>query len=84
MVTGFGAATMLVSAYQALYQTDLKKILAYSTVSVLGTLTMLIGLGNKLAIQAAMVFLMAHVLYKAALFLVAGSIDHETGTRDIR
>lgn len=84
VVTGFGAATMLVSAYQALHQTDLKKILAYSTVSVLGTLTMLIGLGGKLAIQAAMVFLMAHVLYKAALFLVAGSIDHETGTRDIR
>ena len=83
-VTGFGAATMLVSAYQALHQTDLKKILAYSTVSVLGTLTMLIGLGSKLAIQAAMVFLVAHVLYKAALFLVAGSIDHETGTRDIR
>ena len=84
VVTGFGAATMLASAYQALYQTDLKKILAYSTVSVLGTLTMLIGLGDKLAIKAAMVFLMAHVLYKAALFLVAGSIDHETGTRDIR
>ena len=84
VVTGFGAATMLVSAYQALHQTDLKKILAYSTVSVLGTLTMLIGLGSKLAIQAAMVFLVAHVLYKAALFLVAGSIDHETGTRDIR
>ncbi len=84
VVTGFGAATMLASAYQALYQTDLKKILAYSTVSVLGTLTMLIGLGDKLAIKAAMVFLMAHVLYKAALFMVAGSIDHETGTRDIR
>ena len=84
VVTGFGAATMLVSAYQALHQTDLKKILAYSTVSVLGTLTLLIGLGSKLAIQAAMVFLVAHVLYKAALFLVAGSIDHETGTRDIR
>ena len=84
VVTGFGAATMLASAYQALYQTDLKKILAYSTVSVLGTLTMLIGLGGKYAIQAAMVFLMAHVLYKAALFLVAGSIDHETGTRDVR
>ena len=84
VVAGFGATTMLVSAYQALHQTDLKKILAYSTVSVLGTLTMLIGLGSKLAIQAAMVFLMAHILYKAALFLVAGSIDHETGTRDIR
>ena len=84
VVTSFGAATMLVSAYQALHQTDLKKILAYSTVSVLGTLTLLIGLGSKLAIQAAMVFLVAHILYKAALFLVAGSIDHETGTRDIR
>ena len=84
VVTGFGAATMLVSAYQALHQTDLKKVLAYSTVSVLGTLTLLIGLGSKLAIQAAMVFLVAHVLYKAALFLVAGAIDHETGTRDIR
>ncbi len=84
VVTSFGAVTMLVSAYQALHQTDLKKILAYSTVSVLGTLTLLIGLGSKLAIQAAMVFLVAHVLYKAALFLVAGSIDHETGTRDIR
>ena len=84
VVTGFGAATMLASAYQALHQTDLKKVLAYSTVSVLGTLTLLIGLGSKLAIQAAMVFLVAHVLYKAALFLVAGAIDHETGTRDIR
>ena len=84
VVTSFGAVTMLVSAYQALHQTDLKKILAYSTVSVLGTLTLLIGLGSKLAIQAAMVFLVAHILYKAALFLVAGSIDHETGTRDIR
>lgn len=83
-VTGFGAATMLASAWQALHQTDLKKILAYSTVSVLGALTMLMGLGSALAVQAAMVFLMAHVLYKAALFLVAGAIDHETGTRDVR
>lgn len=83
-VTGFGAVTMLASAWQALHQTDLKKILAYSTVSVLGTLTLLMGLGSALAVQAAMVFLMAHVLYKAALFLVAGAIDHETGTRDVR
>lgn len=83
LVTSVGAVTMLASAYQALYQTDLKRILAYSTVSVLGTLTMLIGLGTESAIQAAMVFLLAHVLYKAALFLVAGSIDHETGTREV-
>jgi len=83
IVTSFGAVTMLASAYQSIYQTDLKKILAYSTVSVLGTLTMLIGLGTQLAIQAAMVFLLAHVLYKAALFLVAGAIDHETGTREV-
>lgn len=83
VVTFFGALTMIVSAYQALYQTDLKRILAYSTVSVLGTLTLLIGLGSELAIQAAMVFLLAHVLYKAALFLVAGAVDHECGTRDV-
>lgn len=83
-VTGFGAATMLASAWQALHQTDLKKVLAYSTVSVLGALTMLLGLGSPLAVQAAMVFLLAHVLYKAALFLVAGAIDHETGVRDVR
>ncbi|HRQ23728.1 MAG TPA: proton-conducting transporter membrane subunit, partial [Anaerolineales bacterium] len=64
-------------------QTDLKKLLAYSTLSALGTLTMLIGLGTVHALEAAVVLLLAHGLYKGALFLVAGALDHETGTRDV-
>jgi multicomponent Na+:H+ antiporter subunit A len=77
-----GAATMLVGAVLALRQTDLKRVLAYTTVSALGTLTMLIGLGTALAINAAVVFLLAHAFYKGALFLVAGAVEHETGTRN--
>jgi multicomponent Na+:H+ antiporter subunit A len=83
LVSIAGGTTMLVGAFLALRQTDLKLILAYSTVSVLGTLTFLIGLGYRHAIEAAVVFLFAHSLYKGALFLVAGAIDHETGTRDV-
>jgi multicomponent Na+:H+ antiporter subunit A len=82
-VTITGAATMLVGAAMAMAQTDIKRLLAYSTVSALGTLTLLIGLGTTPAIKAAMVFLLVHSLYKGALFLVAGSLDHEAGTRDV-
>ncbi|MGR5541933.1 proton-conducting transporter membrane subunit, partial [Vibrio campbellii] len=64
--------------------TDLKKILAYSTIMALGTLTMLIGIGTEAALVAAMVFLLGHALYKGALFMAAGTIDHETGTKDVR
>jgi len=78
-----GAITMLTGAFLAVVATDIKKILAYSTISALGSLVLLIGLGSPAAVQAAMVFLLAHTLYKAALFMVAGIIDHETGTRDI-
>lgn len=77
-----GALTMLIGAYLSLPQRDLKLILAYSTVSILGTLTMLIGIGTKYALAAMGLYLLAHSLYKAALFLTAGSIDHQTGTRD--
>jgi multicomponent Na+:H+ antiporter subunit A len=82
-VGGVGAATMLLGGYLALLQTDLKRLLAYSTVSALGLLTLLIGLGSPHALQAAIVLLLAHGLYKGTLFLVAGALDHETGTRDI-
>jgi multicomponent Na+:H+ antiporter subunit A len=75
---------MLLGAYQALGQTDLKRLLAYSTVSALGTLVLLLGVGTPLAVQAALVFLLAHALYKGALFLVAGALDHATGTRDVK
>ena len=74
---------MVVGAYRSVQETDLKRILAYSTVSALGVLTMLLGVGTREAIAAALVYLVAHACYKGALFLVAGAIDHETGTRDI-
>lgn len=82
-VGGIGATTMLVGGLLALYQTDLKRVLAYTTVSALGTLTLLIGLGSPDAIKAMVVFLLAHALYKGALFMVAGAIDHETATRNV-
>ncbi|MFH7319049.1 putative monovalent cation/H+ antiporter subunit A [Desulfurivibrio sp. D14AmB] len=83
LLTGFGAATLLLGAWLALLETDMKKILAYTTVSALGTLVFLLGLGTPLALQAAMVYLLAHALYKGALFLSAGAVDHAMGTRDI-
>lgn len=78
-----GTITMLLGAALALRKTDLKRILAYSTVSTLGALMLLLGLDTALAAKAAMLFLLVHALYKGALFLVAGAVDHETGTRDI-
>lgn len=78
-----GTITMLTGAVMAIFATDLKKILAYSTVSALGSLTLLLGIGSPAAVQAAIVFLFAHALYKAALFMVGGIVDHETGTRDV-
>ena len=76
-----GMATMLVGGYLAICNTDLKRVLAYSTVSALGTLVLMIGIGTLHALQAAIVYLVAHALYKAALFLVAGNVAHETGVR---
>jgi multicomponent Na+:H+ antiporter subunit A len=78
-----GGITMLVGGITALLRHDLKQILAWSTVSALGILTLLLGLGTPLAITAAMTFLLAHALYKSALFLCAGAIDHGSGSRDI-
>jgi len=78
-----GAATMLLGAVMAVTQKDVKRLLAYSTVSALGTLTLLLGLDTTAAVQAAMVFLLVHALYKGALFLVAGAVDHAVGTRHL-
>lgn len=82
-LVGIGLITMLLSALLALRQRDLKGILAYSTVSQLGALVALIGLPDSLGLKAAMVGIMAHALYKCALFLVVGAVDHHTGTRNI-
>jgi multicomponent Na+:H+ antiporter subunit A len=79
---GFGAITMIAGAFLAYLKTDLKQILAYSTVSSLGMLVFALGLG-PLGAQAAVVFLIAHSLYKGALFMLAGAVDHQAGSRDI-
>ncbi len=80
---GFGTLTAVWGAVQALRERDLKRILAWSTVSALGTLTLLIGLPSPGAGLAVAAFLFAHALYKAPLFFVAGNIDHATGSRVI-
>jgi multicomponent Na+:H+ antiporter subunit A len=84
IVLGLGLATMLVGGYRALRQTDIKLILAYGTVSQLGFLTMVVGLGTPEAALAGLAMLLAHGLFKATLFLVVGIIDHQSGTRDVR
>lgn len=78
-----GALTALTGSVMALKQTDLKRLLAYSTVGSLGMLVLLLGVGSPDAVQAALVYLVVHSLYKGALFMVAGTVDHETGTRDV-
>lgn len=83
LVIPAGCLTMLVGAQQALVHTDMKRILAYTTVSALGLMTLMLGINASLSTQAVMVFLLAHAFYKGALFLVAGAVDHETGTRDV-
>ncbi len=79
----FGGLTMLTGALMAVRQTDMKLMLAYTTVSSLGLLVMLTGFGSEHAIEAAVLYLVAHSLFKGALFMVAGIVDHETGTRDV-
>jgi multicomponent Na+:H+ antiporter subunit A len=82
-LTSVGALTMLTGAFMAIRSTDLKKLLAYSTVMALGTLTLLLGLSTELALTAFAAYLLAHSLYKGALFMLAGIVDHETGTREV-
>jgi multicomponent Na+:H+ antiporter subunit A len=82
VLVGVGALTMVGGAYRAVIETDLKRILAYSTIGALGVLTLLLGIGTRAAAAACLVYLLAHACYKGALFLVAGAIEHETGTRD--
>ncbi len=79
-----GLVTFVLGAYAAMFQHDLKGLLAYSTISHLGLITVLLGLNSPLALVAAIFHLMNHATFKASLFMAAGAIDHETGTRDIR
>ncbi|MCC6607369.1 MAG: DUF4040 domain-containing protein [Anaerolineae bacterium] len=84
LLTSVGLITMVLGAYLGLKQNDLKALLAYSTISQLGVLMMLIGQDTEIAYKALVVGVLAHALYKSALFLVAGTVDHESGTRDLR
>ena len=83
LVTGAGLVTMLLGAWVAIFRDDLKALLAYSTISHLGLVTMLLGLGTQAAAVAALFHILAHASFKAALFMAAGIVDHETGTRSI-
>ena len=79
-----GVCTLLLGGYIAMFQDDLKGLLAYSTISHLGLITLLLGLNSPLAAVAAVFHIMNHATFKASLFMAAGIIDHESGTRDIR
>nr|WP_319382644.1 putative monovalent cation/H+ antiporter subunit A [uncultured Roseibium sp.] len=79
----FGGVTLLVGTILAVRQTDLKLMLAYTTVASLGLLVMLTGTSYEKALEGAVLYLLAHSLFKGALFMVAGTIDHEAGTRDV-
>ncbi|SDW36993.1 monovalent cation/H+ antiporter subunit A [Marinobacter mobilis] len=84
MVSFTGMVTLLIGAYVALFKHDLKGLLAHSTVSHLGLITLLFGMNTQLAAVAALFHVINHATFKASLFMAAGIIDHETGTRDMR
>ncbi|GGA84205.1 monovalent cation/H+ antiporter subunit A [Arenimonas soli] len=84
LVSGVGAITLLVGAWHAIFQHDLKGLLAYSTISHLGLITLLFGLSTPMAVVAGLFHILNHATFKASLFMAAGIIDHETGTRDMR
>lgn len=84
LVSLTGLATLLVGAYLALFRHDLKALLAYSTISHLGLITLLFGMGTELAAIVGIFHIINHATFKASLFMSAGIIDHETGSRDMR
>jgi multicomponent K+:H+ antiporter subunit A len=84
LVSGTGLATLLIGAFVALFKHDLKGLLAYSTISHLGLITLLFGLSTPLAAVAGVFHIINHATFKASLFMAAGIIDHEAGTRDMR
>jgi multicomponent Na+:H+ antiporter subunit A len=83
-ITVVATVTMVLGAVRALIETDLKRVLAYSTISALGIMMLLFGSGSAPAVTAGVAYLLAHACYKGGLFLVAGAVEHETGTRDVR
>ncbi len=84
LVCGAGLASLLLGAVAALFERDMKGVLAYSTISHLGLITLLLGMNSPLALVAAIFHMMNHATFKATLFMAAGIVDHEAGTRDLR
>jgi len=84
VIAGAGTCTLLLGAFAAIFQRDLKGLLAYSTISHLGLITTLLGIGTPLSLVAAIFHTINHATFKASLFMAVGIIDHETGTRDMR
>lgn len=84
IVTFVGLFTLCMAAFFAIFKEDLKGLLAYSTISHLGLIMCLLGIGSPLAVAAAIFHIINHATFKAALFMIAGIIDHESGTRDLR
>ena len=84
IVTFIGLFTLCMAAFFAIFKEDLKGLLAYSTISHLGLIVCLLGIGSPLAVAAAIFHIINHATFKAALFMIAGIIDHESGTRDLR
>src|SRR5690606_23835739 len=83
IIGGAGLCTLVLGAYAAIFQQDMKGVLAYSTISHLGLITLLLGLNSTLGLVAAIFHMMNHATFKASLFMAAGIVDHETGTRDM-
>ncbi len=84
IVTFVGLFTLCMASFFAIFKEDLKGLLAYSTISHLGLIMCLLGIGSPLAVAAAIFHIINHATFKAALFMIAGIIDHESGTRDLR
>jgi len=84
IVAPVGLATLLIGAYIAVFQHDLKGLLAYSTISHLGLITLLFGIDTRLGAVAGVFHILNHATFKASLFMAAGIIDHESGSRDMR
>lgn len=84
VILPLGVITMVMAGWMSLKQKDLKLVLAYGTVSQLGFIVSIVGIGSREALQAGLALTFAHALFKAALFMVVGAIDHATGTRDCR
>ncbi len=83
IVGGAGLCSLVLGAFAAMFQQDMKGILAYSTISHLGLITLLLGMNSRLALVAAIFHMMNHATFKASLFMATGIVDHETGTREL-